>query len=82
VSYENSEHKNLSPSPSKTENVLVFSEITGHKGVESLQEAERSRLIEMFTGQSLEVSDQDQVFSCVVDSGGLLSFMGLPQAGK
>jgi predicted acetyltransferase len=82
VSYENSEHKNLSTFPSKTGNLLVFSEITGHKDVESLQEAERSGLIEMFTGQSLEVSDQDQVFSCVADSRGLLSSVGLPQAGK
>lgn len=56
--------------------------ITGHKDVEDLQEAEKSGPIEMFTGQSLEVSDEDQVFSCVADSRGLLSSVGLPQAGK
>ncbi|WP_292379165.1 hypothetical protein [Methanosarcina sp. UBA289] len=56
--------------------------ITGHKDVEGLQEAERSGPIEMFTGQSLEVSDNDQVFSCVADSRGLLSSVGLPMAGK
>jgi len=56
--------------------------ILGHKDVEGLQEADGSRSIEMFTGQSLEVSDKDQVFSCVADSRGLLSSVGLPQAGK
>jgi len=56
--------------------------ILGHKEVEGLQEAEGSGSIEMFIGQSIEVSDQDQVFSCVADSRGLLSSLGLPQAGK
>lgn len=56
--------------------------ITGHKDVEGLQEAEKSGPIEMFIGQSLEVSDQDQIFSCIADSRGLLSSVGLPQAGK
>ncbi|WP_292387702.1 hypothetical protein [Methanosarcina sp. UBA5] len=56
--------------------------ITGHKDVEGLQEAEKSGPIEMFIGQSLEVSDQAQIFSCVADSRGLLSSVGLPQAGK
>lgn len=56
--------------------------ITGLKDVEGLQEAERSGPIEMFTGQSLEISDQDQIFSCIADSRGLLSSVGLSLAGK
>ncbi|WP_292372741.1 hypothetical protein [Methanosarcina sp. UBA411] len=56
--------------------------ITGHKEVEGLQEAERSGPIEMFTGNSLEVSDQDQIFSCIADSRALLSSVGLPLAGN
>ncbi len=56
--------------------------ITGHKEVEGLQEAEKSGPIEMFIGESMEVSDQDQVLSCVADSRGLLSSVGLPLAGN
>ncbi len=36
----------------------------------------------MFAGKSLEISDDDKVFSCIADSMGRLSSVGLPLAGK
>lgn len=56
--------------------------ILGHMDVEGLQEAEKSGPIEMFIGESLKISDDDKVFSCVADSRGLLSSVGLTLAGK
>jgi hypothetical protein len=49
-----------------------------NKKVEGPQEAEKSGHVEMFTGQSLEVSDKDQIFTCVADSRGFLSSGNFP----
>lgn len=56
--------------------------IAGHEEVEGLQEAEKSESFEMLIGQSLEVSDQDQIFSCVADLKELLSSVELLQAER
>lgn len=55
--------------------------ITGHKEVEGLQESEEAGKVEMFTGESLEISEGDHIFTCIADSRGLLSSVGLPMAG-
>ncbi|AKB47803.1 hypothetical protein MSKOL_2026 [Methanosarcina sp. Kolksee] len=55
--------------------------ITGHKEVEGLQESEETGKVEMFTGESIEASEEDQIFTCIADSRGLLSSVGLPMAG-
>lgn len=53
----------------------------GHKEVDGLQEYEETGKVEMFTGESIEVSEGEQIFTCIADSRGLLSSVGLPLAG-
>ncbi len=55
--------------------------VTGHKEVEGLQDSNEAGKVEMFTGESIEVSEGDQIFTCIADSRGLLSSVGLPLAG-
>lgn len=56
--------------------------IFGHKEVEGLQESPESGPIEMFTGQRINVQEEDRILTCVVDPKDLLSSVGFANAGK
>lgn len=55
--------------------------ITGHKEVKDLHESNETGKVEMFTGESIDVSEEDQMFTRIADSKGLLSSVGLSLAG-
>lgn len=56
--------------------------IIGHQEIEGLQESGEPGKVEMFTGESIKVSKDDEIFTCLVDIRGLLSSVGIGNAGK
>lgn len=56
--------------------------IIGHKEIEDLQKVRSFRDLEEFSGSSVEISPEDLVFSCQVDSVGAPYSVGIPNKGK
>jgi len=56
--------------------------IIGHKKIESLPKVRSFRDLEEFSGSSVEISPNDLVFSCQVDSVGAPYSVGLSNKGK
>jgi len=56
--------------------------IIGHKEIEGIQKLREFRGVEEFTGSSVSINPDDQVFTCRVDSWGVPSSVGIPNKGK
>ncbi len=56
--------------------------IIGHKEIEGLQKVRSFRDLEEFSGSSVEISPEDLVFSCQVDSVGAPYSVGKENKGK
>jgi len=56
--------------------------IIGHKHIEGLEKVRSFRDLEEFSGSSVEICPEDQVFSCLVDSVGAPFSVGIPNKGK
>jgi hypothetical protein len=54
----------------------------GHKEIEGIQKAREFKSVEEYTGSSVNINPDDQVFSCRVDQLGVPSSVGIPNKGK
>jgi len=56
--------------------------IIGHKEVEGVHKVKEMRGVEEFSGVSVRISKQDDVYTCLIDSTGRPSSVGVGNAGK
>lgn len=56
--------------------------ILGHKQIEGLEKVRSFRDLEEFSGSSVDILPDDQVFSCQVDYVGAPYSVGIPHKGK
>ena len=56
--------------------------IIGHKEIEGVQKVKEFRDLEEYTGFSVEIRPEDEVFSCLINSIGAPSSVGIGNAGK
>ena len=56
--------------------------IIGHKEVDGVQKVKEMRGVEEFSGVSVRISKHDDVYTCLIDSTGRPSSLGVGNAGK
>jgi hypothetical protein len=60
----------------------AYTVIIGLKETEGIQQVRSLRDLEEFSGSSVEIFPEDQIFSCSVDSSGVPYSVGIPNKGK
>lgn len=56
--------------------------ILGHKEIEGIQKVKEFRDLEEYTGLSVEIFPEDELFSCLINSIGAPSSVGIGNTGK
>jgi hypothetical protein len=56
--------------------------ILGHKKIKGIQKVKEFRDLQVYTGLSIELFPEDEVFSCIINSIGAPSSVGIRNAGK